>query len=134
MKKIKKIAAGLMAAAIAAAGMGSLTASATLRMKPIYLPTGETAMASLDYTLRQRYYAETKGTCSGYKAVRVYAEGMWNNVTLWGYGYDNRPAWAEVVPIGNTYSIGYINYFYSSHSATTTGANGLGSTYFEIRS
>lgn len=121
MKKIKKIAAGLMAAAITAAGMGSLTASANIQRKNITFPySNKVCNTYVNYTPKRNYSAETysieldivrrKVQCTA-KTTTGYLycqDGYSYNGSAYG-GFYNIPSSINVVT------------FYSSHFATLNG-------------
>ena len=127
MKKIKKIAAGLMAAAIAAAGMGSLTASAVSTSKAISLyddsvRTYYTAYGNVNFIPTKQYTASTSSNVSAIYFKQVCATAGCNNFTLSSvtkFSYHNDTPFVTI-----TRNSGDITWFHSSHIATARRRSG----------
>lgn len=88
MKKIKKIAAGLMAAAIAAAGMGSLTASAVYgtQYRTLYWTNYTKAEAACEYNTGSWYCVSLrfKNNTSIYnRRIQLWADLKNGGTVVW---------------------------------------------------
>ncbi|MCR4759958.1 MAG: hypothetical protein K5705_06770 [Oscillospiraceae bacterium] len=130
MKKIKKIAAGLMAAAIAAAGMGSLTASALSRRAEIRLYDHSAygnsnyfiAYGNVEYTPARAYTAFATSNSSAIKFKQVFASAGAKNFRISpvsNFAYNNDTPYVTI-----TRHSADICWFQSSYSVTARRSSG----------
>ena len=122
MKKIKKIAASLMALAVTAASMSSIPASAaSSATKNITFPYSNKYCPTLViYTLKKKYYAQTSTADKSIFHRKVHYRIRHTQGWLYGedsYSYNNT-AYGAFSPVPNDINV---QVFYSEHYASYNG-------------